>query len=199
MVTEPLSNAQLAELGWTNRQGLSDIANQFHYYRLTEDNRILWGGYDAIYFWRGKVNAELESRPETWAKLSKHFFDTFPQLEGREVHPHVGRGDRHVQPLLRVLGPRMAGPGRLRHRLHRSGRGVHPLRRRGDARPARRHAGRSPRRPKFVQEKPLPFPPEPFRFIGIQATRWSLDREDKTGKRNVWLRSLDRFGLGFDS
>ena len=66
----------------TGRQGLSDISNQFHYYRLTEDNRILWGGYDVIYYWGGKVNAELESRPETWAKLSKHFFDTFPQLEG---------------------------------------------------------------------------------------------------------------------
>jgi hypothetical protein len=51
----------------------------------------------------------------------------------------------------------------------------------------------------FVKEKPLPFPPEPFRFMGIQATRWSLDREDKTGKRNAWLRTLDRMGLGFDS
>ena len=51
----------------------------------------------------------------------------------------------------------------------------------------------------FVKERPLPFPPEPFRFIGIQATRWSLNREDRTGKRNVWLRTLDRMGLGFDS
>ncbi|MFM8310290.1 MAG: NAD(P)/FAD-dependent oxidoreductase, partial [Ilumatobacteraceae bacterium] len=48
MVTEPLSNAQLADLGWSNRQGLSDICNQFHYYRLTADNRILWGGFDAV-------------------------------------------------------------------------------------------------------------------------------------------------------
>ena len=53
MVTEPLSNAQLAEIGWEQRQGLSDIPNQFHYYRLTEDNRILWGGYDAVYYWQG--------------------------------------------------------------------------------------------------------------------------------------------------
>jgi hypothetical protein len=51
----------------------------------------------------------------------------------------------------------------------------------------------------FVKTKPLPFPPEPFRFIGIQATRWSLNREDKTGKRNLWLRTIDRLGLGFDS
>jgi hypothetical protein len=26
-----------------------------------------------------------------------------------------------------------------------------------------------------------------------------LDREDKTGTRNTWLRTLDRFGLGWDS
>jgi hypothetical protein len=51
----------------------------------------------------------------------------------------------------------------------------------------------------FVKSRPLPFPPEPFRFVGIQATKWSMDREDKTGKRNLWLRSLDRMGLGFDS
>ncbi len=51
----------------------------------------------------------------------------------------------------------------------------------------------------FVRSKPLPFPPEPFRFLGIQATRWALDREDRTGRRNAWLRLLDRLGMGFDS
>ena len=51
----------------------------------------------------------------------------------------------------------------------------------------------------FVKDKPLPFPPEPFRYLGIQATRWSLGREDRSGKRNLWLRTLDRLGLGFDS
>ena len=50
--------------------GLSDYANQFHYYRLTEDNRILWGGYDAVYYFGGKVNPDLEHRPETFARLS---------------------------------------------------------------------------------------------------------------------------------
>jgi hypothetical protein len=50
-----------------------------------------------------------------------------------------------------------------------------------------------------VRSKPLPFPPEPFRFAGIQATQWSMRHEDRTGKRNAWLRTLDRFGLGFDS
>lgn len=42
LVTEPLTGSQLASVGWHNRQGVDDIANQFHY-RLTPDNRILWG------------------------------------------------------------------------------------------------------------------------------------------------------------
>ena len=51
----------------------------------------------------------------------------------------------------------------------------------------------------FVRRKPMPWPPEPFRWTGIQLTRWSLDQEDRTGKRTAWLRSLDRLGLGFDT
>src|SRR5580700_6870574 len=49
LMTEPLSAAQRAGIGWHNRQGIGDSGNQFHYYRLTADDRILWGGYDAIY------------------------------------------------------------------------------------------------------------------------------------------------------
>jgi hypothetical protein len=51
----------------------------------------------------------------------------------------------------------------------------------------------------MVRKKPLPFPPEPLAWIGIQLTRWSLARADATGRRNLWLRLLDRLGLGFDS
>ena len=35
----------------------------------------------------------------------------------------------------------------------------------------------------MVNRKPLPFPPEPIASIGIQATRWSLDRADHYGGR----------------
>ena len=52
----------------------------------------------------------------------------------------------------------------------------------------------------MVRSTPLPFPPEPLAYLGIQATRWSLARADeREGRRNLWLRSLDRLGLGFDS
>ena len=52
----------------------------------------------------------------------------------------------------------------------------------------------------MVRKKPLPFPPEPFAWTGIALTKWSLARADaQGGRRNLWLRTMDRLGLGFDS
>lgn len=198
MVTEPLDDAQLASIGWVGRQGLSDIGNQFHYYRLTADNRILWGGYDAIYYWRGKVNTDLESRPETWALLSQHFFETFPQLAGVKFS-HAWGGVIDTSTRFCVFWG-TAMHGRVGYALGYTGLGVGASRFGAevmlDLLDGRRSAATEL---EFVKQKPIPFPPEPFRFVGIQATRWSLDHEDRTGKRNLWLRILDRAGLGFDS
>jgi glycine/D-amino acid oxidase-like deaminating enzyme len=198
MVTEPLTPAQLESIGWKKRQGISDIPNQFHYYRLTEDNRILWGGYDAVYYFRGRMNTELESRPESWAKLSQHFFETFPQLEDVRFS-HMWGGAIDTCTRFSVFWGRAMG-GRVAYALGYTGLGTASTRFGAevmlDLLDGRRTKATST---KFVQDRPVPFPPEPFRFIGIQATRWSLDHEDKTGKRNLWLRGLDRFGLGFDT
>ena len=52
----------------------------------------------------------------------------------------------------------------------------------------------------MVRRRPLPFPPEPLATAGIGLTQWSLARADRShGRRNLWLRALDRAGLGFDS
>jgi glycine/D-amino acid oxidase-like deaminating enzyme len=198
MVTEPLTDEQLARIGWKNRQGLSDIPNQFHYYRLTEDNRILWGGYDAIYYFRGRMNSELESRPESWARLSTHFFRTFPQLDDVKFS-HMWGGAIDTCSRFCVFWGR-AMNGRVGYAVGYTGLGVAASRFGAevmlDLIDGRRSRATETR---FVKEKPLPFPPEPFKFFGVQATRWSLDREDKTGKRNMWLKTMDRLGLGFDS
>ena len=52
----------------------------------------------------------------------------------------------------------------------------------------------------FVRTKPLPFPPEPLRSIGINISRWSMEQADRNGgKENLWLKMMDWLGLGFDS
>ena len=52
----------------------------------------------------------------------------------------------------------------------------------------------------LVRSRPLPFPPEPLRFAGVALTRRELARADRNeGRRSLYLRALDRLGLGFDS
>jgi hypothetical protein len=53
LVTEPLNAALRGAIGWRRRQGLSGGANRFHYSPLSSDGRILFGGYDAVYRFRG--------------------------------------------------------------------------------------------------------------------------------------------------
>ncbi len=53
---------------------------------------------------------------------------------------------------------------------------------------------------RYVRSKPMPFPPEPLRWAVIQLTRNRLAAADRNeGRRGLWLRTLDRLGLGFDS
>jgi glycine/D-amino acid oxidase-like deaminating enzyme len=194
-----LSAAQLASIGWEGRQGVGDSANQFHYYRLTEDNRILWGGYDAIYYYGGPVRSELTLRPDTYAVLADHFFQTFPQLEGIKFTHRWGGVIDTCSRFCPFVGTAMGG--RLGYALGFTGLGVGATRFAAGALLDQlygRYTERS--RLRLMNSKPLPLPPEPFRWIGIQLTRWSLNRADEnSGRRNLWLRSLDRVGLGFDS
>ena len=44
LLTEPLAGAQLEGLGWRGREGVIDSRRVFNYFRLTDDDRILFGG-----------------------------------------------------------------------------------------------------------------------------------------------------------
>ena len=56
VLTEPLSQDQLASIGWAGSQGVEDTRNMIHYYRLTADNRILFGGADGRYYFGGSLD-----------------------------------------------------------------------------------------------------------------------------------------------
>jgi glycine/D-amino acid oxidase-like deaminating enzyme len=199
LMTEPLSDAQLAAIGWSNRQGVGDSANHFHYYRLSADNRILWGGYDAVYHYGNRIAPELDQRPKTFEKLAGHFYEAFPQLsEVRFTHKWGGVIDTCTR-FCAFFDT--AYDGRVAYAAGFTGLGV------GATRFGARVmldllAGEPTELTELamVRAKPLPFPPEPFKAVGINVTSWSLARADHNGgRRNLWLRTLDRFGLGFDS
>jgi glycine/D-amino acid oxidase-like deaminating enzyme len=199
LMTEPLTRSQLDSIGWTNRQGIGDLANQFHYYRLTRDNRILWGGYDAVYHFGRRVDPSYEERTSSFETLASHFFTTFPQLEGlRFSHRWAGAIDTSTQ-FCAFFG--LSHGGRVASAAGFTGLGVASTHFAADVM-LDRLAGLDTERAtlSMVTKKPLPFPPEPIAFLGVQATRWALDRADhSSGRRNLLLRTLDAVGLGFDS
>lgn len=198
LVSEPLGPERLAQLGWTGRQGVGDSGNRFHYYRLTADNRILWGGYDAVYRRGGPVGPEYDQHQATFRRLAANFFTNFPQLEGvRFSHRWGGAIDTCSR--FSVFFGRALG-GRAVYALGYTGLGVGASRfgaRTGLDLLDRRTGEVTALR--FVRRRPVPFPPEPLRQAVIGLTSNRLAAADRSGQRGLWLRTLDRFGVGFDS
>ena len=122
IVSEPLTPEERRSIGWRRRQGLSDANNQFHYFRLTADDRILWGGYDAIHYFGSRVAPELDDRPATFRRLEAQFVRAFPQLGTLALPVPLGRGDRHDDAVHGDLRPGDGWPADLCARLHGSGR-----------------------------------------------------------------------------
>lgn len=198
LATEPLSGEQLERIGWADNQGLTDAGNQFHYYRRTADDRIVWGGYDAIYYFGNRIDAGREQRETSHRLLAEQFYTTFPQLDDvRMSHRWAGIIDTtsRFTPLFGT-----AAGGRVAYAVGYTGLGV-AASRFGALVALDLLAGRETERTELsmVRRRPVPFPPEPLRWTAVQATRWALAREDERGERGLLLRTMDRFGVGFNS
>ena len=128
--TEPLTDEQLARIGWRHRQGMTDPGNQFHYYRLSKDNRILWGGYDAMYHYGRRVDPRHEDRPESFRKLAAAGIGSdhggAPGMSGAQLPTGasiVGAERRRRLPTDRAVGmPRC--PVAASQHVRRRGRGL---------------------------------------------------------------------------
>ncbi|MCZ4500131.1 MAG: FAD-dependent oxidoreductase [Marmoricola sp.] len=140
-----------------------------------------------------------EQRAQTFDLLASHFFVTFPQLEGLAfTHTWGGVIDTCTR-FTAFHGT--AYDGQVAYALGFTGLGVAATRFAAEVALDQLSGEETERTAlRMVREKPLPFPPEPVRWAGIEATRWSLARADTNGGReNLWLRTMDKLGLGFDS
>jgi glycine/D-amino acid oxidase-like deaminating enzyme len=198
LATEPLTAAQREEIGWKGREGLSNIANMFHYYRMTHDNRISWGGGTTVcYYYGSRVDNKLSDPRERYVQLAKEFLETFPQLEGiRFTHRWsgiIGSSTRFC------MAPGVAFGGKVAWSIGYTGLGVGATR--FGARVGLELLGYDPSEileMQFVRKSAMAWPPEPFRWIGVTLTRKEMARADRNdGKRGLWLKILDRLKLGF--
>ena len=174
--------------------GSADAGNLFHYYRVTDDWRILWGGYDAVYHFGGRTDDRLERNPETFLPAGRALLRHLPAAGGAAVHPRLGRRHRHLLAVLRVLGHARTAAGWPTPRLHRPRRRRDPVRRRrccstcSRARDTERTA---------LEMVPAQAGAVPARAAALgrrraDPARRSPRRTRSGGRRGPWLRTLDR-------
>jgi glycine/D-amino acid oxidase-like deaminating enzyme len=182
VVTEPLTEAQMAEIGWRNRQGIEDARNLVHYFRLTTDNRLAMGGSDiSISFGR---NMERDYSARIFADLERDIGRIFPVLKGVGIAFRWGGPvsvPLDMAPAIGFVGDRRAvySLGCVGHGVsmaHLNGRTIADLilERESDLTAVW-----------FVGRRTLPWPPEPLRFVASHAIRAYLRVEDALYERNL--------------
>jgi len=200
IATEPLNDEQLDRIGWgkTSRHALADDVNMFHYFRLTKDNRITWGGGGAVrYYFNNGIDNKFMDASACYEQLAKEFFEMFPQLD--DVKFSNKWGGIIATSTRFCMVPGVAFGGRLAWSVGYTGHGVGASR--FGARVAIEMLGFGPSdilKMQFIIRQALPWAPEPFRWLGVRLTQRALIKADRNnGKRGLWLKFLDRLGLGF--
>ena len=198
LVSEPLTADQRAVIGWQGRQSVTDGRSFFNYYRLTPDDRILWGTSEAAYYAGNRVNAACDHSEGHYAALRASFRRHFPALERLEF-PYAWGGaicaTTRLTPFFgKALGDRIA------YGLGYTGHGLGTTRLAG-----RILAHLALDRPSellelaLVRSHPFPYPPEPLRRWAVSTVTAALRRVDGGAPPGLLLRLLDRWGLGFSS
>jgi glycine/D-amino acid oxidase-like deaminating enzyme len=198
LVSDPLTPEQREVIGWRRRQGVTDGRTFFNYYRLTDDDRILWGTSEATYYAGNRVDASCDHSPAHYAALRESFRRHFPALAGLEF-PYAWGGPICSTTRMTPFFGRALG-GRLCYGLGYTGHGLGSTRLAG-----RILAHMALDRPSelldltLVRKQPFPYPPEPLRSWSVGAVTRALRRVDEGGRPNLMLRLLERMGIGFSS
>jgi glycine/D-amino acid oxidase-like deaminating enzyme len=177
---------------------VNDARAFFNYYRLTDDDRIVWGTSEAAYYPPNRVDPSCDHSARHYAELRASFAAHFPSLAELEF-PYAWGGaicatTRFTPFFGRALGGRVLyGLGYTGHGLgttHLAGKVLAhmALRRDSDLLDLT-----------LVREPPFPYPPEPLRRWAVDEVTRALRDVDAGGKPNLLLRCLDALGIGLSS
>jgi len=177
VMTEPLTEEQYKRIGWQNRQGIEDARNLVHYYRLTADNRIVMGGRD-ITLAKGYYNMERDENEKTFEGLRNDVRELFPPLNGIRF-THTWGGPVSI-PLDMAPAIGYMGDERVVYSIGCMGHGVSLTHLNGQTiRDLILERKTELSDVFFVNRTTIPWPPEPFRTIGMRAILGYMHLEDR--------------------
>jgi glycine/D-amino acid oxidase-like deaminating enzyme len=185
VLTEPAPEL-LAEIGWTGGEALLDARMFLHYFRTTNDGRVLMGSGSGPIGFRGRVDGRFTSDVETAARAERGLRRLLPGLAEARIERAWGGPIDVSADHLPFFGS-VPGTLRLHYGLGYSGHGVGPsflggqilaslALERDDEWTALPLAGR--RVPKL--------PPEPLKRLGgglVRSAILACERADEEGRR----------------
>ena len=198
LVSEPVAGPRLALLGWAGREAVTDGRTFFNYYRLTRDNRILWGTSEAAYYRGNSVDAAHDHSARHYQSLETSFQHHFPQF-GPVAFPYAWGGPiastTRLTPFFGTLER-----GRVVYGLGYTGHGLGTTRLAGKilAHLALERSNDLLKLP-LVTRSPIPYPPEPIRSGAVHAVTRALRKVDEGKAPSLLLRLLNSLGIGFSS
>lgn len=190
IATEPLRDSQWKDIGWNNRETVSDGRNLVIYAQKTADGRIAFGGRGAPYKFASRIGSQFDNNANIHSLIEKSMREMFPAIGDSDVTHRWGgvlgvhrdwftsaRIDHknHIASLGGYVGDGVAFSYVAAKEVATSILGTasehHPL-------PIVNHV--SPR-----------WEPEPLRYIGINSILRLTTRADKTekkiGKKNRFI------------
>lgn len=185
VLTQPLTDAQWAEIGWEGRECVASTRMSVDYLSRTEDGRILFGGRGAPYRWGSPIADEYDRHGPTHDRLRAFVRDWFPALRDIEF-THAWGGPLGMP---RDWHPTMAFDQATGIATSRGyiGHGVSTTNLGGRTLADLITGTRSPLTElPLVNHRSRNWEPEPFRWIGVRYSQWALGRLDdeiaRTGK-----------------
>lgn len=198
IVSEPLSQSEHDSIGWKNRQGVTDGRTFFNYYRMTADNRILWGTSEAMYYPPNRVDESCDHSDKHYQDLHESFKRHFPQLAHLKF-PYAWGGPIASTTRLTPFFGTIDGANII-YALGYTGHGIGTTRLAGKILASMALAQDSDLLSlSMVKNKPFPYPPEPIRSLSVKMVTSSLRQVDEGKSPNLLLQVLDVFGIGFSS
>jgi glycine/D-amino acid oxidase-like deaminating enzyme len=177
VLTEPVPDV-IEALGWTGGESITDGRTFVHYFRTTNDGRIVFGWGGGRLACGARLDGRIEVDPDVAQTTARHLVETFPALAGRRV-THAWGGPIDVSPShLPQVGTLSDGP--VHYAFGFTGNGVGPSHLAGRILSGLALDVRDDdTRLALVDPAPALVPPEPLAWLGGQVVRAALLRRER--------------------